>query len=95
MRKQPTCTSLVLEALVGSDDFLNNRKLMEATGCNIGQVSASTHHLRKRHAIDCVVEPDGVAWWYALPPESDNRMYHHDERTPETKPRRRRKSTRK
>lgn len=89
--KQPTITSLVLEALRVQDDFMSNIMLMRFTGSSADQVSAATHHLRKRHAIDCVIEPDGRAWWYALPPESDNRAFHVDERAPETRPRRRKR----
>ena len=94
MHKQPTCTSLALEVLRASDDFMDRKALMLATGCSNNQVDAATHHLRKRLAVDCVVEPNGVAWWYALPPESDNRSRHVDERTPEVKPRKLRKSKR-
>ena len=89
--KPPTTTCLVLAALRAADDFLNRRTLMTATGRSHNQVDAATHHLRKRHAVDCVVEPDGSAWWYALPPTTDDRSYHIDERTIETAPRRRRK----
>lgn len=89
--KETTCTTLVLEALRAADDFLSRSALVRATGRSYNQVDASTHWLRKRHAIDCVVEPDGRAWWYALPPENDNRSYHVDERTPEDRPRRSRK----
>lgn len=91
--KQPTITTLVLEVLRAQDDFLSRDALMKFTGCNADQVSAATHHLRKRHAIDCVIEPDGRAWWYALPPENDNRLFHIDERTPESKPRNRKRKT--
>ena len=87
----PTCTFLVLEALRGSDDFMNRAMLMAATGYHNNQVDAATHHLRKRHAIDCVVEPDGGAWWYAMPPESDDRSRTCDLRTPEAKPRKARR----
>ena len=89
--KPPTTTCLVIEALRAADDFCNRQMLMVATGRNSHQVDAATHHLRKRHAVDCVVEPDGSAWWYALPSAADDRSYHVDERTVETAPRRRKK----
>jgi hypothetical protein len=90
MGKDPTWTHLVVEALRGCDDFLNYRMLAAITGGNPSQVSAACFHLRKRHVIDCVIEVDGVAWWYALPPEEDNRSRVHEVRCPECKPRKRR-----
>lgn len=86
--KELTCTTRVLEALRARDDFTPSRLLVALTGCSLNQVSASCVHLRKHRAIDCVVEPDGVAWWFPLPEASDNRAYHRDERTPESRPRR-------
>lgn len=90
--KEPTWTHLVAEALHGCDDFLDYRMLRQITGASSTQVSAACFHLRKRHAIDCIIEPNGVAWWYALPPESDDRSIIRTERTPEVNPRKRRKS---
>ena len=87
--KVKTFTSLTLEALRAQDDFMDNTMLMHAIGCNRNQLTAATHHLRKRHAIDCVIEPNGKAWWYALPECSDDRTYAVEERTPESKPRNR------
>ena len=88
--KEPTWTHLVAEALRGCDDFLDYHMLRQITGASSTQVSAACFHLRKRHAIDCIIEPDGVAWWYALPPEDDNRMRRVEDRCPECKPRKRR-----
>ena len=88
--KEPCSTKLVLDALRGCDDFLNYRMLEKITDRSVNQVSAACFHLRKRHAIDCIIEPDGVAWWYALPPESDDRSVIRTERTPEVNPRKRR-----
>ena len=69
---EPTFTALVLEALTGRDDFMNAEMLRQTTGANANQISATLHHLYKRRAIDCIIEPTGVAWWYATP-WSDNR----------------------
>lgn len=90
--KEPCATKLVLDALRECDDFLNYRMLEKITDKNARQVSAACIHMRKRHAIDCIVEPDGTAWWYALPPESDNRTIIRTERAPEINPRKRRKA---
>ena len=82
MRAQPTWTSLVLEYLTKSDDFRNCTMIREATGANQGQVSAACHHLRRRRAIDVIIDKDGVGWWYPTP-ETDNRTYTVVERMPE------------
>lgn len=98
MRKRgavDTTTKLVMEALRASDDFMNYRMLTAATKRNYNQVSAACFHLRKRGAIDLVIETDGVGWWYALPAESDTRSRIVDERVPESKPRKMRKTRRK
>ena len=89
--KEPCWTKLILDALRGCDDFLNYRMLEKITGGNNNQISAACFHLRKRHAIDCVIENNGVAWWYALPPEQDNRSRTVDARAPEVNPRKRRR----
>lgn len=77
--KKPTCTSLVLLALRNRDDFMNHRMLMKETGCSINQITATLHNLRQHRAVDCVINPDGKAWWFACPPEDDNRSKHLDE----------------
>lgn len=86
--KQPTITSLVMSALVASDDFMSDVMLKETTGASMNQVWAATHHLRKRNAIDAIINPDGKAWWYATP-HTDNRSKTVLERAPEKKPRNR------
>lgn len=90
-RKEPTWTSLVLELLEARDDFLTYEAIRAATGGSRDQISAACIHLRRRRAIDCIVEPDGVAWWFATP-ETDNRSTHVDFRAPEAKPRKRRRT---
>lgn len=87
--KQPTHTKLVLEYLVKIDDFATADQIVLGTGSAPNQVSATLHHLRNRHAIDCVAA-DGQLWWYATP-DYDNRSFKLEEREPEVKPRNRRK----
>ena len=87
--KEPCWTKLVLDALRGCDDFLSYAMLRKITGASPTQVSAACHHLRKRHAVDCVIEVDGVAWWYATP-DDDDRSRVVTERAPEVNPRKRR-----
>ena len=94
-QKEPTWTTLVLEALRSSDDFMDYAMLIRETGGNYCQVSASCFSLREYRAIGVEITPDGKAWWYARPPEDDARTRHLDERTPESKPRKLRKYRRK
>lgn len=72
-RKVPTWTSLVTEALRAQDDFMSTGMLARATGANKCQLSAALIHLRSHRVIDVVINPDGKAWWFALPPEGDDR----------------------
>lgn len=92
--KRPTYTHLVLEALVHwPSDFAALRQLVQATGANVHQVSAALHHLRKRRAVDVVIESNGDGFWYATP-EEDDRLRTLEERTPEERPRKPRKPRR-
>lgn len=89
--KRPTHTHLVMEALTHwQNDFASIRELMEATGSKYNQVNAALFHLRKRRAVDVVIESDGTGWWFATP-DDDNRIRPIDERRPEDKPRRTRR----
>ena len=92
--KKPTWTYLVLKHLEAQpDNFMTAAQLRSSAGANCDQMSAALIHLRKRHAIDCVVEPDGVAWWFATT-QYDDRCRHCDERViEELGHRRRRKSS--
>jgi hypothetical protein len=88
---RPTHTKLVLEALSAwPDDFATVAELMAATGSARNQTSAALHHLRKRHAVDVVIQ-QGTGYWYATP-GYDDRTRHVDERTPEDRPRRTRRT---
>lgn len=72
---KPTATNLVLAALRARDDFMNQPQIREALpGVSANEISAALYHLRNHRAVDVVVEPDGEGWWFALPPEYDNRM---------------------
>ena len=80
--KIPTWTTLVEEALRAQDDFMDYRMLMKATRGTYSQISAACFSLREYRVIGCLVNPDGVAWWYARPKEDDTRHYHRDEQAP-------------
>lgn len=93
--KRPTHTRLVFEALVRwPQDFASVSDLVLHTGSTFNQVSAALHHLRKRHAVDVVVERDGTGWWFATPGD-DDRTRVLNERVPEDRPRRPRRGVRK
>lgn len=92
-RKVPTCTFKILQALREADDFMSADMISAKTGCDRNQISASLHHLRTRaKVVDVVVNPDGRGWWFALPEDMDTRSIIHEERTPESRPRRQRKA---
>jgi hypothetical protein len=57
---------------------------------NVNQCSASLHHLQKYRAAQSM-ESDGHLWWYATP-ETDRRGFVVEERVPEDKPRRARRT---
>lgn len=89
--KQTTWTTLILELLRQTDDFMNRRQIKaRVLGINDNQLSAALLHLRKRHAVDVIIQPDGEGWWYPLPEQDDDRTYTVEERTLESKPRKRR-----
>lgn len=73
---------LVLQALRDRDDFMTRQMLEAATGRKSSPIAGALHHLRKMNAVDVVINPDGQAWWYALPPEGDKRSRSHDEHVP-------------
>ena len=82
LEKKPTWTCKVMELLTGRDDFMTMTQIREGIGCNCNQVSAALIHLRRRQAVDCVIEPNGIAWWFSTA-ENDDRSRHCDERVPE------------
>lgn len=88
-QKEPTTTTLVTEVLRQADDFMSIEMIMIATGRNRNNVNAACHHLRKHCVVDVVIAPNGVGWWFALPPADDDRSRTVEERTPESKKRNR------
>ena len=90
--KHPTHAHLILTALAHlPQDFASTQDLINATGSSYNQATAALFHLRKRGAIDVVIEHDGTAWWFATP-GSDDRTRTLEERTPEEQPRNRRRT---
>lgn len=89
--KQVTYTTQVFEWLTKQNDFATHHQVQSALGITRPQALASLVHLRKYKAVDCIVEPDGVSWWFATP-EADSRTKVLVERTPEAKPRRTRRT---
>ena len=87
--KRPTWTHLVTEALRTADDFLSMEALKAATGGNTGQVTAALFHLQKCRVVDSVGGPEGLFWFYR---GEDIRSRELDERVPEDKPRRQRRT---
>jgi hypothetical protein len=71
--RQPTTTSLVLEALVAADDLMTIPMLQDATGRrNLGDVRSALYGLLHYHAVDFVISGE-VTWWFATP-STDTRM---------------------
>ena len=70
--KRTTYTTQVLEFLRSRDDFLTRPQIRDALRLANDQVVATLIYLRKCKAVDCIIEPDGVAWWFATP-DSDQR----------------------
>lgn len=91
--RRPTIVHKVWEALRLADDFVTAATLSANTGCSRTQVWASLCHLQNHRAADCVTAPGGL-WWFATP-DTDNRVTVIEERKPEDKPRRARRSTKK
>lgn len=91
--KQTTATTLVLELLRRDERlFLTARQLRERLPqLNGNQISAALYSLLKYHAVDFVTQNDGM-WWFARRAEDDTRYRVVEERTPETKKRKQRKS---
>lgn len=71
---EPSCAGLVLEALIANDDFTNATMLQKLTGLSRDRICAAVAHLRKYRAVDVIIQPDGVGWWFATP-STDTRIY--------------------
>lgn len=85
-----TSTSLVNEALIKADDFVTGRQLQDTLMLDTNHVSAALYHLRKYKAAECM-EVAGTLYWFATP-QNDTRSKIVEERTPESRPRKPRKS---
>lgn len=85
--KRDTATMLVVEVLRQRDDFLTKQQLVEALAgrATKRQIDVALYWLRQSRAVDVIIQPDGTAWWYALPAELDRRQRHVDERAIEGK----------
>ena len=82
--KQTCTTKLVLEALRTRDDFVTGQELVALTGRSTSQVWAALIHLLRSHCIGVEVQGDR-RYWYALPPEEDQRSREHEEYALHTK----------
>ncbi len=97
--KQMTYTYLVLECLKERNDYVTYDELYDyvretRSEVVLSHISAACFHLKEHKAIDFVIDGDGRVFWY-FTPESDDRSRTVDERTPESKPRKRKKGYRK
>lgn len=88
--KKQTTTSKVVQVLRAADDFMSKRMLEAATGDTRHQIESALLWLRSRGVVDVVVGADGVGWWFALPPDSDQRSRTTDEIAIHDRPRARR-----
>lgn len=87
--RQTTATHLVFE-LLKADPYLTARAICtRLPQCSMNQILAALSHMRAYRAV--AFETDaGEAYWYATP-ETDQRTCPREERTPEDKPRRKRR----
>lgn len=82
--KQTCTTKLVLEALRARNDFATGHELVTLTRRSNSQVWAALIHLLRSHCVGVEVQGN-KRYWYALPPEEDQRLYKHEEYTLHTK----------
>ena len=75
----------VEEALKILDDFVRVTDLRDLLKLTHNQVNAALRHLRNHKAAEAL-EVDGRLWWMHTP-NTDDRIKHVDERTPEKGPR--------
>lgn len=88
----PTLTTLVQEALARADDFMTAAQLAEITKHTPNQVSTALWALSNYKVVESV-ESQGRLWWFLTTTDTRTRIF--EERTPETKPRRTRRATKK
>lgn len=86
--KEPTNTTLVLNYLIESNDYITAREVMQQLRLSSNRTTAALHHLYKYRAVD-FIEVKGRLWWFATP-QTDARSRRVDLRRLEEKPRTRR-----
>lgn len=72
--KRPTDVRLVLEALVGRDDFMSRNQLQEATRLPRDRLLMAIAHLLHYKAAEAVAV--GNELWYMPTPATDTRVRH-------------------
>lgn len=90
---KPTWVGLVWGVLLEANDFVASTELQKKTGGSQNQTNAALHHLQQHKAAEAVVGANGRLFWFATP-ESDTRTKQVEQRTPEDRPRRARRSRR-
>lgn len=70
--KRPTDVSLVLDVLVGRDDFMSRAMLAEATRLPLNRLHVALLHLLHYKCAEAVAV--GQELWYMATPESDTRV---------------------
>lgn len=88
--KQTTSTTIVEGYLTKANDYVTAAQVRAHTHLDANHVSAALYHLKKFRAAECF-ESGGTLWWFATP-QTDTRTKTITERTPESKPRRSRKT---
>lgn len=89
--KVTTATTLVYELLQRDPRLFLTPQQIRASlpQLNGNQISAALFHMHKRKAIDFVAQADGT-FWFATPERDDRTTLVH-ERSPEKKPRNRKR----
>ena len=94
--KQTTSTSEVERVLRAADDMLTPQEIVRRTGRNTNQVLAALCMLFEYKVVDFVADSKNKrTHWFALDPKYDTRSRVTLERTPESKPRKKRQGRRK
>lgn len=71
-RMRTTYTTLITEHLRECDDFRTASQLVKMGLCPSYTITKTLLHLRRHLVVDCI-EAEGKLFWYALPPEQDDR----------------------
>lgn len=73
--RRPTDVSLVLDALIGRDDFMNRDMLAIATMLPRDRLMLAISHLLHYKAAEAIAV--GEVLWYMATPDSDTRIRRH------------------